>query len=662
MWTSCIFALLLTSTLLGAKPSELNSYDVTAKMQEILKLHAVHKTFTPLIAKRALQNFIDGLDPTKTYFLQAEIDPWLSPSDEKLARMVKDFEYSNFGEFKEIASLMRRCIERRRRFEEALKEEELPKGVTSKEFQKISWCTSEEALYDRLKRMRSRQLEVTAKLDGEVRLLAMSRLDKRRQKIEEELMSPDAHFRDKIFCTDVLKALASSLDAHTHYFTPAEAHQFLLSVQQRLLGIGVQLRDDIDGFSIIKFVEGSPAELSGELRLKDKIIAVDREPVVGMDAGDVVELIRGREGTDVVLTVLREGMSDGKKVNEVREIRITRREVVLQDGRVEASFESFGDGVMVCLRLHSFYQDAGSSSAADLERAFKEIAAEHKVLGVLLDLRFNGGGLLPQAVDVTGLFIKRGVVVSIKDETGEIQRFRNLDAKMMWDGPLVVLVNRLSASCAEIVAQSLQDYGRGLIVGDDRTFGKGSFQIFTLTTEDDGVVDPQGEYKVSRGEYYGVSGKTPQPLGMTSDIYIPSELCFMEIGEQFAQYPLENDSIAESFEDSFSDIPFFQRARLRKLYALGAQERENRYQGMLEQLKKNSEQRIQANQLYQKALDHMKRVEAGEELPEEDGNDLLRHWYLTDMQLGEAMNVLRDTIWLMREQSNSAQALEKKAA
>ena len=128
----------------------------------------------------------------------------------------------------------------------------------------------------------------------------------------------------------------------------------------------------------------------------------------------------------------------------------------------------------------------------------------------------------------------------------------------------MVLVDRLSASASEIVAQALQDYGRALVIGDDHTYGKGSFQTFTLTTQSNGAVDPHGEYKVTRGRYYTVSGKTPQLVGVQSDIVIPGELSFMEVGEEYAKYPLENDSIAPNFEDTLSDVPFFQRERIRR--------------------------------------------------------------------------------------------------
>ena len=157
--------------------------------------------------------------------------------------------------------------------------------------------------------------------------------------------------------------------------------------------------------------------------------------------------------------------------------------------------------------------------------------------------------MLSQAVGVTGLFITKGVVVGIKDHTGSIQYLRDLDGKMLWDGPLIVLVNKASASASEIVAQTLQDYGRAIVVGDKNTYGKGSFQTFTLNTSKEGSVNPEGEYKVTRGRYYTVSGKTPQLKGVEADIIVPGPLSEMELGEAFAKYPLENDSIKANYDD-----------------------------------------------------------------------------------------------------------------
>src|SRR5579871_5490225 len=152
------------------------------------------------------------------------------------------------------------------------------------------------------------------------------------------------------------------------------------------------------------------------------------------------------------------------------EVELVRGEVVLDETRLETQLEPYGDGQIVTLRLFSFYQDENHSSAQDMRKALEEIKKEYKLKGVIVDLRGNAGGLLTQAVSVTGLFISKGIVVSVKDNTGKLQHLREVEGNPVWDGPLIVLVDRGSASAAEIVAQTLQDYGRAVVVGDEHTF------------------------------------------------------------------------------------------------------------------------------------------------------------------------------------------------
>ena len=316
---------------------------------------------------------------------------------------------------------------------------------------------------------------------------------------------------------------------------------------------------------------------------------------------------------------------------------------MLKEMRFKTAYEPFGEGVIGYLKLYSFYQDREHSSAADLEREIRRLKQDHRLEGLILDLRSNSGGLLSQAVAVTGLFITKGIVVSIKDENGRIQHLRDLDGTMEWDGPLIVLVNRLSASASEIVAQTLQDYGRALVVGDDHTFGKGSYQTFTLTAADFDQVNPEGEYKVTRGRYYTVSGKTPQLTGVFSDIVVPGPLSESEIGERFAKYPLENDHIPSNFDDDLSDIPFLQRDKIRRLYRFGLQEKQEIYKPYVEQLQENSRRRIAVRRNYQNLIKEIKKKDNG-------NADRCEDFGQSDLQLDEAYSVMKDLIFLLHEQ------------
>lgn len=622
------------------KPPQLTPRDVKTKVEEILKAHVCHKVLTPDLIQRTLQNFLEELDPTKTYFVEGEIADWISPSETVLQRGLIGFKNNDFSLFQEIHFVFLNAIERRNAIEAEIAQKELPTGVKSDEFKNLEWALCYEDLLNRVLRIKALQLEATEKLGGETQAKFIQRIQKRRINRELEVSGVSLEDRHKITLSLLLKSITSALDSHTNYFTPIEANQFMIQVQQRLFGIGAQLRDDLDGLSVTRILENSPASQSNKLKINDKIIAVDHEPVVGMEITEAVELIRGEKGTAVLLTILRETtIEEEEKQTEKFEIELIRNEVVLEETRLESAIEPYGDGTIATLKLFSFYQDQKNSSASDIRKALEQIKKENKLKGVILDLRSNAGGLLTQAVSVTGLFINKGIVVSIKDSTGKVQHLREVEGKPVWEGPLFVLVNRASASASEIVAQTLQDYGRAIVVGDDHSFGKGSFQTFTLDPINNPKVNPQGEYKVTRGVYYTVSGKSPQLTGVLSDIPIPGILSQLDIGEKFAKFPLENDHIEPHFEDDLSDISPFHRIQLGPMYKYNLQTQLSTYVPYLDVLKKNSEIRISSNKNYQNFLTELQKKNFDSEPIELFGQ--------TDLQLTESHNVMKDLIFLM---------------
>jgi C-terminal peptidase (prc) len=462
--------------------------------------------------------------------------------------------------------------------------------------------------------------------------------------VEEEFFNTDESRQEKLMLADVLKATASALDTHTAYLTPEEAEQFMIGVQQRLFGIGVQLRDDISGFSVIRVLDGGPAAKEPGLKAKDLIVAVNGEPVIGMDIEDVVQMIRGPENTPVTLTVLRTVLEEGQKQELKVDVTLLRGEVVLTETRYKSSVEPFGEGAIAVIRLFSFYQDANHSSAKDIREAIKEIEKTHHVDGVILDLRSNGGGLLSQAVQVTGLFITKGIVVSVKDELGDIQNLRILTSDEVWGGPLIVLINRASASASEIVAGTLQDYGRALIVGDDHTFGKGSFQTFTLESLKKNKINPEGEFKVTRGRYYTVSGRSPQLTGVAADIVVPGSYSESEVGEKYGKHPLSSDQIDACYVDKLADIPVFNRLKMEAFYCFDLQKQLKLYTPYLNTLRKNSSQRILSSANYQLFLKELKKNPS--DIIEEDDEE---KFGVEDLQLEEAVNVMKDIILLQHE-------------
>lgn len=649
---SCL--LIVIPLFLEAKPPELTPHATHKKAEEILKGHVTYKEITPEIAKRALINYLEELDPTKTYLLAGEVASWEDPSPRLLDEVVSAYKKEEFAPYEEIYEVMIQAIERRNRLEAKIEKLPLPNESKISDFKDITWATDEAELEERLLSLRALQIETAEQLEIESKEQFLQRLAKRRTNREDEvLQGGKKKLQKRQMLVYFLKSFSGALDNHTVYFTPQEANQFMIQVQQRLFGIGAQLRDDLTGFTLVRLLDGGPALQGGMLKVGDKIIAVNHEPVAGMDIVEAVDLIRGPKGTAVGLTILREiGEGENKKAEKF-DIEVVRDEIVLKETRFETEKIPYGNGVIAYVRLFSFYEDPNYSSASDIKEALNEIQKEENLEGVVLDLRGNAGGLLPQAVAVTGLFIKKGVVVSIKDSAGNIQHLRNFDGHPTWDGPLVVLTNKGSASAAEIVAQTLKDYGRALLVGDHKTWGKGTYQTFTLESRNVNKINPQGEYKVTRGLYYTVSGRSPQLTGTHVDIEIPGGLTELEIGESYAKFPLENDEIPPSFVDNLSDIHPFHRGRMMRMYKKDQQERVDLYGKYLERLKKNSELRIAQNANYQSFLKEVRK--------EEFDADNIEKYGQNDLQLEESLNVLKDLI-LLEKISNQTDLNLKKAA
>ncbi len=583
-----------------AKPPELDFPITQKKAQEILSNHVSQKAMNQELAITVLGNFIEIIDPIKTYFIENEVLEYTNPHQEMGSKLIADYERGSLKVFEGILDKMEKAISRRSRIEETfMQKRELIKDVDPEEFEELAWAKSEEELTQRIERIRSLQLESASKINEETREILLERLKKRRMSVEEEIVGKNKSERKQYLYSLFLKALCHSLDNHTVYFTPKEASQFVIQVQQRLFGIGALLHDDLVGLRITELIDGGPAKVSGLLKEGDRIIAVNNEPVAGLDIIDAVALIRGPKGSKVLLSIERDQASGSK---DLLQIEIPRDEIVLKESRHEHKEYEWKDGVILHISLHSFYQDPSSSSTQDIKKIISDTRAKTPIYGIILDLRNNGGGLLPQAVTVSGIFIKSGIVASIRDDHGNLQHLRNTEEKAFYDGPLVVLTNRASASASEIVAQSLKDYGRALIVGDKMTFGKGSFQVFTLENQMSQQVNPQGEYKVTKGVYYTVSGKTPQLTGIPSDIVVPGYLSESKIGEMYQKNALGNQSIESHFVDDLSDIHPLSRLRLRKTYCKNLQPQLHDLEPFIPGLAEKSQNRIKSHQKYQEFI------------------------------------------------------------
>ena len=620
----------------------LEESDVHEIVSDILDRHAVYHILDEEVFKRALERYIESLDPAKTYFLEREIYPYINPTEQNVQEWLDKYHLYDYDLFVEIHDIFKRAIKRRRAFDINLADYNFTDADEDIKMSDLDWAGTEEQIRKRVALIQHLQQISLNEVDEETRILGLSRIEKYLKSREDDYLNVGMNNPSLIY-TGIIKAVASALDPHTAYFTPQEAEQFQISVQQRLFGIGAQLRDDITGLTIVRVIEGGPASTTGLLKEDDKIIAVDGTPIIGMEITDSVDMIRGPEGTSLTLTIIRK---DEKGSHKTIDISLERGEVLLKETRLKSFVEPYGDGFIGYCRLFSFYQDKQFSAASDLKDALRYLKETYPLKGFILDLRSNSGGVLTQAVDVAGLFLKRGIVVSIKDEEGVVRHLRNFEDGLEWEGPLIVLVNKASASDSEIVAQALKDYKRAIIVGDQETFGKGTYQVFTLNSVEGAAINPKGEYKVTRGRYYTVSGVSPQLAGVSSDIVVKGPLSGLEIGERELPNPLSPASISASFEDKLEDLTFFQRQTAKKYYLSNdMQEVMNEYSQWIPLLEKNSKER-----LLQRLSRQQWKKEMGMSLEDDDSEKEKDDLVLTEEdQLQESFNVMRDLIFLTKE-------------
>jgi carboxyl-terminal processing protease len=360
-----------------------------------------------------------------------------------------------------------------------------------------------------------------------------------------------------------LDALAHVYDPHSDYLGKESMESLTIAMNLSLFGVGATLANEDGVCTIHELVPGGPAAQSGALKPGDRIVAVGQATgtpvdVTAMPLTRIVELIRGPKGSPVTLTVLPPvGAAGGE-----RTVRLVRAEVKLADQQAKARIIDLPQPNGTPLRLGvidlpSFYSGkddgGGTGATADVGRLLDKLKSE-QVRGVVLDLRRNGGGSLQEAIDMTGLFIRRGPVVQTRDSSGSVEVGADRDPSVRYAGPLVVLTSRLSASASEIVAGALQDYGRALIVGDSATFGKGTVQTILPLA---GIMDraglghafDPGALKLTISKFYRPSGASTELRGVSSDLLIPSPTEAAPIGESKLADPLPWDTVAAAQYD-----------------------------------------------------------------------------------------------------------------
>ncbi|KAA9332347.1 tail-specific protease [Hymenobacter busanensis] len=377
-----------------------------------------------------------------------------------------------------------------------------------------------------------------------------------------DLMQTDDNDRLALWANTI----ANTYDPHTEYYAPRDKEAFDIELTGRFEGIGATLQQKDGQIKVADIVPGSASYRQGQLKVGDVIQRVAQgaaEPISieGMRLDKAISYIRGPKGTEVRLTVKK---ADGS----IQIIPITRDVVILEDRFAQsATIDNAGKKVGY-IHLPTFYADfndnGGRSSAEDVKRELEKLSHEN-VQGVILDLRNNGGGSLTDAVEMSGLFIENGPVVQVRSPQGAAQVLNDRDSRVQYGGPLVVLVNKNSASASEILAAAIQDYKRGVIMGSTSTYGKGTVQ--RIINLDDALpaefnaIKPFGSLKLTTQKFYRINGGSTQFKGVTPDILLPGADSYLDQGEKDADYPLKWDEISPARYRAWNQPPAIDKLR-----------------------------------------------------------------------------------------------------
>ncbi len=569
-----------------------------------------HLSTSPLdnkISERAFKMYVKSLDPAKVYFLKSDIEEfsqWREKLDDQMKSGKYDAAFAIFKRFlKRVDERVAVALELIDEDHDFSIDEELKTDPDMMDF-----AADQDAARE-LWRKRIKYNLLVLKQDQND--------DKKKQKDtpKEKLRKRYKAFANRMKQTDnedvvemYVTAVTSSFDPHTSYMSKGTFENFLISMSLQLEGIGATLQATDDGYTVIKrIVPGGAADKQGELEVEDKIVAVAQDKdgefsdVIGMKLDDVVKQIRGKAGTIVRLSVVSENS------NEIRNIEIVREKIKLEDSAARGAIFEEGkkaDGSPLkigVIDLPSFYADMGSSRNAkdfrsttrDVDKILTDFKTKN-VDAVVLDLRRNGGGSLREAIDCTGLFIDSGPVVQVKDAYGKILRHNDEKPGMSWDKPLVVLTSKFSASASEILAGAVQDYKRGLVVGDTTTHGKGTVQnllnLNQLLLNIDNPPNVFGALKITMQQFYRPNGDSTQKRGVLADVVLPSISDKMDVGETDLDFPVEFDRIPAANFKSVSMVS----SDIVKQLQVASQDRiskSEKFQGEIRKIKKYVDQK-----------------------------------------------------------------------
>lgn len=546
-------------------------YNEVGKQVAILlqNTHISRTKWDEKLSAKFLETFLRDMDPKRMYLLQSDVDRFQNEYGEQLHEML--LRKTSVTAAEDIYTTFKKRVEESTQFinkvlaeekfdftqdesiERSRKDSPWPKDRA--EAEKLWRATVKDALLGET--LRRETVARLAKEQGKPDPLAKEKSPKDKVKLRYERLLHSVTEADKPDMANYfLSAVTRSFDPHTEYMGFREIARFKDSMKNQLVGIGAQLQAEEDGATVIKgIVVGGPADKHGQLKLNDRIVGVDSlnsgemTDIMFMKIDKVVDLIRGKENTDVRLKVEPAGATPG----ETTFITITRGKVEMKDEQASAEIieKKESDGKVRRLgwiTLPSFYMDFDNNEAScanDVEKLLRRLI-EEKIDGLVIDLRGNGGGSLEEVRKMTGFFINRGPVVQVKNEMGQVEVKDSSLKEPIYKGPMIVMIDKTSASASEILAGALQDHNRAVIVGDSSTFGKGSVQQLM----DVGRMmpffarrDQAGTVKVTLQGFYRPSGESTQMQGVKSDIVLPSVLDGLEVGEAYLDNVLKFERI-----------------------------------------------------------------------------------------------------------------------
>jgi carboxyl-terminal processing protease len=516
-----------------------------------------HHPFDSELAGTLLERYMDALDRTRSLLLQTDVAEFMSQRA-ALAEATRGVGSTDVAQ-----AIFKRYLERLG--------QRVSYGAKLLKTGSFDFTGHDAYVFDRQHAERPRDLTAAEglwKQQIRAEYLQEKLADKKPEQVvktllqrgEQELRTMRALQGDEVL-EIYLDALAHVYDPHSDYLGHEQMESLSIAMNLSLVGIGATLEMK-DGYCTVRALSaGGPAAKGGVLKLGDRIVAVaqaGKEPVdiANMPISRAVELIRGAKGSTVTLRVLPMDAPEGSLLKTET---LVRDEIKLEDQEAKATLVELptGNGAptrLGVIDLPSFYADMGEhpgashrSATTDVARLLEKLKMEH-VQGLVLDLRRNGGGSLAEAISLTGLFIRKGPVVQTRNQAGDIEVGADTDPRVQYDGPLVLLTSRFSASASEILAGALQDYGRALIVGDATTFGKGTVQNMLPLARImdkmhlDHAYDP-GAVKITTSKFYRPSGASTQLRGVASDIVLPSVSDFSEVGESALEDPLPWDTV-----------------------------------------------------------------------------------------------------------------------